>query len=176
VWTFLLQLQHFVERVCNLESHHLWGMNFFVHGPTWSEWHQVNSFLGLHWGCCSSFITKTWNGMLLRVFACKAVKFSCIFIKNKLLLRGSCSVDSSSHVSHLIMRFNTNTDYTCTELMQMHSSWREDAIRYFNLRFLCVSSKSCVLTVFPLLLLTVCSALLLSTVWHCLARWIKRIY
>jgi hypothetical protein len=81
---------------------------------------------------------------------CKAVKFSCIFIKNKLFLRGSHSVDSSSHVSHLIMQIKTNTDCTCTEPMRMHLSWCEDAIRYLNFNFSSVSLKRWVLTVLPL--------------------------
>jgi hypothetical protein len=91
-------------RRCDLDSHHFRLENFFARSRMRREsfGHGLDSVLGLRWGRCSTFITRKWNGIPLRVlfvYSWKVLSWLHMFsfYKNSDFSVSSCSFDSSSH-------------------------------------------------------------------------------
>jgi hypothetical protein len=96
---------------------------------TWTD-----SFPGLCWGGCSTFITATWNGIPLQVLSmyCRKVwSRICSHSLKKAIFPWAQAfwfVVTRSQISWGVL------DFTCTEAMQVHSAWRENAIWLLNFK------------------------------------------
>jgi hypothetical protein len=92
---------------------------------------RVDPFLGLVEAIAPLWKDLEWNVIESVVYGkLKSLELHLLsFYPKKKIPVGSRSFDLSSHVSHLIMHIQTNTDCTCTEVLQMHSSLREDEIQ-----------------------------------------------